>query len=136
MACVSRRPLPADLGAHTDGTVLRSRESTVFGINLPIKVWQVQYKSTDARGRPTPGVATVLVPDTPWNGAGARPLVSYQMAEDGLGIQCASSYVRVGTQAGPGKDADQEAPVASLMLLRNWAVDVSTTPCPSHRPTR
>lgn len=36
----------------------------------------------DHRGRPSATVTTVLVPDTPWEGEGPRPLLSYQTAED------------------------------------------------------
>ncbi|MET9487128.1 lipase family protein [Nocardia sp. NPDC006630] len=125
---------PADLGGYANGAILRSRESALFGVALPIKVWQVQYKSTDAEGRPTTGVATVLVPDAPWTGAGPRPLVSYQIAEDGLGIQCASSYVlRAGLQAGTNNAQDQEAPIAALLLQHNWAVVISDYEGPQER---
>ncbi|MFB7719366.1 lipase family protein [Nocardia sp. NPDC056100] len=125
---------PPDLASYPNGAILGSRPSALYGLPLPIKVWQVQYKSTDAAERPTTGVTTVIVPDTPWTGPGTRPVVSYQMAEDGLGIQCASSYVmRAGVQAGLQNGQDQETPLTSLLLQRNWAVVVSDYEGPQER---
>ncbi|MFF2553998.1 lipase family protein [Nocardia sp. NPDC058058] len=125
---------PPDLGGYANGAILGSRPSAVYGLPLPIKVWQVQYKSTDAANRPTTGVTTVIVPDTPWTGPGTRPVVSYQMAEDGLGIQCASSFVmRAGVQAGLQNGQDQETPLTALLVQRNWAVVVSDYEGPQER---
>ncbi|MFC9557725.1 lipase family protein [Rhodococcus sp. NPDC056960] len=125
---------PPNLGAYANGAILGSRPSALYGLPLPINVWQIQYKSSDADNRPTTGVTTVMVPDTPWTGAGPRPVVSYQMAEDGLGIQCASSYVlRAGVQAGLQNGQDPETPVATALLQRNWAVVVSDYEGPQER---
>ncbi|WP_101606969.1 lipase family protein [Amycolatopsis sp. BJA-103] len=75
------------------GTVLDSRPVTVraLALPLPIRAWQVKYKSTDTRGRPIADVATVLQPLVP--PPGPRKLVSYQTAQDGLTTDCAPSYV-------------------------------------------
>lgn len=125
---------PADLASYPDGAILNSRPSAIYGLPLPVNVWQVKYKSTDAEGRPTPGVATVMVPATPWFGPGPRPIVSYQMAEDGLGIQCASSYViRAGIAAGLQNGQDSETPIAALLMTRNFAVVVSDYEGPQER---
>ncbi|WP_405492515.1 lipase family protein [Nocardia sp. NBC_00511] len=125
---------PPDLGGYPNGAILGSRSSALFGLPLPVAVWQLQYKSTDAEDRPTTGVTTVIVPSTPWTGPGARPVVSYQMAEDGLGIQCASSYVmRAGLAAGTQNGQDQETPLTALFLQHNWAVVVSDYEGPQER---
>ena len=125
---------PPNLAGYANGAILNSRQSALYGLPLPVNVWQVQYKSTDADDRPTTGVTTVMVPATPWFGPGPRPVVSYQMAEDGLGIQCASSYViRAGIAAGLQNGQDQETPIAALMLSRNWAVVVSDYEGPQER---
>ncbi|WP_067700381.1 lipase family protein [Nocardia jejuensis] len=125
---------PPDLDSYPDGAILRSRESALFGLPLPISVWQIQYRSSDARGAATTGVTTVLVPGLPWTGAGARPVVSYQMAEDGLGVQCASSYMlRSGYQPGAQNDQTSEGPLTALLLQRNWAVVVSDYEGPQER---
>ncbi|MEV0245782.1 lipase family protein [Nocardia sp. NPDC050712] len=125
---------PPDLGGYANGAILGSRPSALYELPLPVKVWQVQYKSTDAADRPTTGVTTVIVPNTPWTGPGPRPVVSYQMAEDGLGIQCASSYVlRAGVRAGLQNGQDQETPLTVPLLQRNWAVVVSDYEGPQER---
>src|SRR6266511_4176150 len=66
---------PADLASHPNGAVLRSRSVTVTGLGtlLPVRSWQVLFKSTDSHGQP--------------------------VAEDTLGTVCAPSYtLRAGTE--------------------------------------
>lgn len=94
------QPSASELDARSPGAVMRSREVAVtgLGVPLPVKAWQVMYRSGDAKNRPIGAVATVLVPLTPYAG-GERPLVSYQVAIDALGTQCNPSYtMRTGTQ--------------------------------------
>ena len=113
---------PSDLGSRANGAVLQSRAITPYGMNLPVEAWQVQYKSLDAQSNPTTGVATIVAPTAPWTGPGPRPLVSYQLAEDSLGSQCAPSYsIRTGLGAGVN-NSNAEAPISALLLQRNWAV--------------
>jgi hypothetical protein len=87
------------------GAILRSRrvELASFG-ELPLEVaaWQLLYRTTGAQGRPTTTVTTVIRPS---NGR-VRGLVSYQIAEDASGPQCAPSYA---LRHGGGE------PVGSLM---------------------
>ncbi|QIS15910.1 lipase family protein [Nocardia arthritidis] len=124
---------PADLGASPNGAILKSREIAPGGLPLPVKSWQVQYKSLDSHGGPTTGVATVLVPVTPWTGPGARPLVSYQLAIDSIGSRCAPSYsIRAGLGAGID-NANAEAPVTAIALQRNWAVVIPDYQGPQER---
>lgn len=126
---------PADLAGLADGTVLQSRPIEPFGIGLgPLsRFWQVQYKSTDSRDRATTGVATIAVPATPWTGPGARPLVSYQLAEDSLGINCTPSYsIRAGLAAGIN-NTNSEFPAAFTLLQRNWAVVLADYQGPEQR---
>ncbi|MDX6642601.1 MAG: hypothetical protein QOD76_563 [Solirubrobacteraceae bacterium] len=84
---------PTGLANQPPGTVLRSREVTVtgLGVPIPVKSWQLLYRSNDTKGHAIAAVATVLVPLAPY-AAGERPLVSYQMAIDSLGPQCTPSY--------------------------------------------
>jgi hypothetical protein len=110
---------PADLPAHPNGAVLRSRQVTVtgLGIPLPVRSWQVLYRSTDSHGQPVADATTIMVPAIPWFGGGPRPLLSYQTAEDSLGTVCAPSYT---LRAGIEKELGLIAPA----LLRGWAVTV------------
>ncbi len=62
-----------------------------FGV-LPLNVdaWKVSFRSENTRGEPILGVTTLLKPRG--GIAGARKLVSVQLAEDGLAQYCAPSY--------------------------------------------
>jgi hypothetical protein len=100
------------------GTVLKKRDVTVtgLGIPLPVKAFQLQTRSTDAKDRPVTVVSTVIVPLTPY--LGSRPLLSYQPATDSLGDQCNPSYtLRTGLE--------KEIPLLSLGLAKGWAVVVT-----------
>src|SRR4051794_12365292 len=93
---------------------------------MPAKAWQVKYKTLDNQGAPTATVTTVMVPTAPWTGPGRRPLVSYQVAEDGVGGKCSASYaLRTGTQpdsqASSG-NAQTETAAMRQALDRGWAV--------------
>ncbi|MEV8377771.1 lipase family protein [Kribbella sp. NPDC056861] len=100
------------------GTVLKKRPVTVtgLGIPIPVKAFQVQSRSTDAKDRPVTVVSTVIVPLTPY--LGARPLLSYQPATDSLGDQCNPSYtLRTGLE--------KELPLLALGVAKGWAVVVT-----------
>ncbi len=115
---------PPNLGSYANGAVLGSREIAPLALDvpLPVKAWQVQYKSEDTDFAPTTGMATILVPTAPWTGAGPRPLLSYQIAEDSLATRCDPSYaIRAGVNAGL-TNSSAEMVVATLGLFRNWAV--------------
>lgn len=72
------------------GTVLDSRPVTIRALALPvpIRAWQVKYRSSDTRGAAIADVATIMQPVTSARGT----LVSYQTAQDGLSLDCAPSY--------------------------------------------
>lgn len=111
---------PADYLYQPNGTVLASRQinaeyllpllstDVINGIgalsadlvpalqalkSLKVNAYQVLYKSTDGHGNPVADAATILVPQWKWGGAGPRPLVSFQSAEDSVDTRCAPSYV-------------------------------------------
>jgi hypothetical protein len=118
--------VPPKLGKLPNGRILKSRpiDASAAGVPLQASAWQLQFKSLDAHDRPTAMVTTVLVPDVAWAGAGQRPIVSYQVAEDSADPKCAVSYALSG-----GTDALQtesnaatETPNLELPLSRGWAV--------------
>jgi Secretory lipase len=116
--------VPSGIDGLANGTILDSRriKAVSVGVPMPGNAWQVKYKTLDNLGRATATVTTVMVPDAAWHGAGSRPLVSYQTAEDGADTKCSSSYaLRAGVQA-LGTDADSESIVMRLALDRGWAV--------------
>jgi hypothetical protein len=114
------RPLPAG----GPGTVIRSRAATftldpVARTPVPgVRSWQVLYRSQDARGAAVATSGTVLVPTTPWTGAGDRPLVTYAVGTRGLGDPCAPSYTL-------SQGTDYEGPFVASALARGWAVAVT-----------
>ncbi|HEX3829986.1 MAG TPA: lipase family protein [Sporichthyaceae bacterium] len=101
------------------GTILRSRPVVVRGLGLPVPVrtFQVLYRSTDTQGRPDAVSGTVGVlqdgrPDAD------RPLVVYNIGTHGLGPLCAPSYLlRLGI--------DQEEPLMASAISRGYAVMVT-----------
>jgi hypothetical protein len=118
--------VPADVAAHSSGDILNSRSVSVsaYGLPLPVRAWQLQYRSLDSENRPTADVTTILVPVLPWLGRGARPLVSYQTAEDGVAGKCAPSYALRAGLAGGVSNSEAETGLMLLALLRGWAVAV------------
>jgi hypothetical protein len=120
--------VPDGIAGLPNGTVLDSRQITAYSgpLQIPAKAWQVKYKTLDSQGEPTATVTTLLVPNTPWTGKGPRPLVSYQVAEDGVGSKCSASYalsagLQLGSQALTG-NAAAETVLMQLAVLRGWAV--------------
>src|SRR3954447_17082684 len=115
--------VPSGVGAVPNGAVLSSRQITAYSgpLPMPAKAWQVKYKTLDNEGAPTATVTTVMVPTTPWTGPGPRPLVSYQVAEDGVGGRCSASYALNGGQ-NYGANAESETAAMRQALDRGWAV--------------
>lgn len=110
---------PAALQGVAPGGILRSRPVTIRGLGLPmpVRAWQVLYRSTDAQGRPNAVSGTLGVLDNgrPIEG---RPLVAYNVGSHGLGADCAPSYLL-------RQGADAEEPIMAGALARGWAVFVS-----------
>ncbi|MGK8510426.1 lipase family protein [Nocardia asiatica] len=124
---------PADLGDYRNGAVLDSRPIALFGLPLPISTWQVKYRSSDASDDPVADVATVMVPMLPWFGPGARPLLSYQVPEDSLGIRCAPSFALRGGWGTGAVNTLIDTPFMAEALRRGWAVVVSDYEGPRSR---
>lgn len=101
------------------GTILRSRPVTIRGLGLPmpVKAWQVLYRSTDAQGRPNAVSGTVAVLDDGKPVAG-RPLVAYNIGSHGLAPDCAPSYLL-------RQGFEQEEPLMAGVVARGWAVMVT-----------
>jgi hypothetical protein len=116
--------VPSDIAKYRDGQVIRSRQiqGNLWAIPLPAKVWQLEYRTEDNHGRPSASVTTILEPESPWQGSGARPLISYQTAEDGVAGKCAPSYqIRAGDQAEP-TNATAETSEMMIAVAQGWAV--------------
>jgi hypothetical protein len=117
---------PPGFSQAPDGAVLRSRAvtATAYGAPLPAHAWQLLYRSEDSAGAATAEVTTVMIPDTAWTGQGARPVVSYQTAEDSVGSRCAPSYA---IRAGLAADSNAQGEVGTMagLLQKGWTVVTS-----------
>ncbi|AVZ38361.1 MULTISPECIES: lipase family protein [unclassified Dietzia] len=77
------------------GTILATRPVAIPPYNVRNfgRGWQVLVQSTDSHDRPQQIVSTIIEPATPWPGPGPRPLVSFNVTIDSLGLDCMPSYV-------------------------------------------
>ncbi len=118
--------VPPGIAGLPNGTVLKSRSIQVsagYGlVPMLATAWQVQYKTLDTHFRASADVATIMIPDTSWSGSGARPLVSYQTAEDGVGSKCSPSYALDGGVSGADGNSEAETAVMFDALRQGWAV--------------
>jgi pimeloyl-ACP methyl ester carboxylesterase len=121
--------IPAGIAGLPNGAILKSRAVNVsaLAVPLPVKAWELEYKSLDNHNGPTAMVTTVMVPMTRWAGGGQRPLVSYQVAEDGADSKCAASYALHAGLASlrTESNASTETALIALALARGWAVAAS-----------
>ncbi len=114
---------PSNLASCIRGRILAVRPATprVNLLPIPVRSWQISFRSNDHLNRPILAVTTVLVPRTPWHHRIPTPLVSFQAAEDSLGSAFAPSYTMLtGKGIGSLTDIAQLAPY----LLMGWAVAV------------
>ncbi|WP_233529038.1 lipase family protein [Antrihabitans stalagmiti] len=100
------------------GTVLHTRPTTVGPLLTPVFATQLLVRSTDSKDRPIPVVTTVIVPQAPWTGPGARPLVAYNTAIDSLGLTCVPSWTLP-------RGSEIELAAIQLLLAKNYAVIVT-----------
>lgn len=115
--------VPTDLGGVPNGTILRYRQVDL-GWPMPATAWQLLYKTLDHHDRPTATVTTVLVPLLGWSGAGPRPVLSYQVAEDGVAGKCAPSYALTAGAAAATSNSALEVPLILTAVLKGWIVAV------------
>jgi hypothetical protein len=117
--------VPPGIEHLANGTVIDSRQVTATEFSIPINAnaWQVRFKTQDNTGAPTADITTVLVPRTAWTGPGPRPVLSYQMPEDGVGLKCAPSYVLTAGLAAPS-NTTPDAQTVAFAVGRGWTVVV------------
>jgi hypothetical protein len=109
-------PSNVDLASLPPGTVLRSREVTLYfdadaGDNdtgLEYSGYQLLYRTTSATGQPVVNVTTLILGEGSAP-AGGRKLISFQDAEDSVDPDCAPSYqMQVGEDAPNGDSGDED----------------------------
>ncbi len=112
---------PADPGAHAPGQIIRQRPAQIRlgGVDVPVRARTVLYRSTDTHGAPIAVSGTVLVPEQPWTGAGARPLVVIAPGTQGQGDQCAPSKTM------PTGESTDNLGQAAVFLAQGYSVAVT-----------
>src|SRR3954454_7196397 len=117
--------VPAGIEGLVNGTGIDAREVTATQYSYPIdaNAWQVRFKTQDTTGAASAYITTVLVPRAPWAGKGPRPVLSYQMPEDGVGLKCSPSWVLTNGVTAPTNTTPDAHTVASA-LDRGWTVVV------------
>ena len=110
---------PPTTVAGSPGTVLACRPVTLPEVpgNIAMNAWEVQYATTDLRGRSVAVSGLVAVPTAAWTGTGTRPVVSFHFGTLGLGSQCAFSK----QLAGAYQDEYEGDQIAAI-LNAGWAV--------------
>lgn len=96
------------------GTLARVRR-----VDPPLRVasraWQVVFHSTSTNGRRVAMSGTIIVPEDPWSGPGARPILGYGVGVHGLSRDAAPGYLLA-----RGDEPEQYAVEAGLR--RGWIV--------------
>lgn len=84
---------PPVIAGGSHGELIWYRNATVdLGANAPsLQAWNLMYHSNDALDANNIVTGTALVPSAPWQGSGARPIVSYAVGTHGLAQRCAPS---------------------------------------------
>ena len=81
--------------ATATGTILVTRSVSIPWLNVRNfgRGWQVLVQSEDSHEQAQQIVSTIIEPATPWDGPGPRPLVSFNVTIDSLGLTCMPSHV-------------------------------------------
>ncbi|MEV0357569.1 lipase family protein [Nocardia sp. NPDC050697] len=114
------------LAAYEPGTVLASRTLPyhLLGFATPLTAVQLLYRSTDAQGRPSANVTSVLLAP---GGADPERVVAYGSAYDSLNPEHSPSRAVSGNVSFGGAIADSEAAVMGLFLAQGFTVIVPDT---------
>lgn len=113
------------LSSFAPGTVLKTRtlQYHVIGIPTPVKAVQLLYRTTDAQGRPSAGVTSVV--RSP--GGDGRKAISYQSAYDSLNPEDGPSRAIAGDVSLGGLIPNAESLVLVPFLLQGYDVVIPDT---------
>lgn len=83
---------PKKANPKKHGTLIRYRSTSIsLGTAPENEAWNLIYRSRGARNGPDAVAGTAFVPSAPWDGPGARPIVSFAVGTQGLDESCAPS---------------------------------------------
>ncbi|MFD4242145.1 lipase family protein [Streptomyces sp. NPDC058525] len=113
------------LSSYQPGDVLKTRtlDYHVLGIPTPVKAIQLLYRSTDAQGRPSANVTTVV---RSHRGDGSRA-VSYQSFYDSLDPEDGPSRAIAGDVSLGGLIANAESLIMAPLLLKGYNLVIPDT---------
>ena len=117
------------LADYAPGAVLRTRTVpySVAGLDLPLTVVQVLFRTTNARGRAVAGVTSVIKPPS---GTATR-VVSYQSFYDSLDPEHGPSRAFTGARTLGAMPAHVELLLVSAFLLQGYAIVMADTQGPT-----
>lgn len=126
---------PSNLPKLSPGTVIASRDVTpTVGAVLgqPVRrAVQLKFATTDSRGEPSFGTATVLYPTVHHAGRGPTPVLINNLAIDSLGARCTPGYAMSHVRDLGTNDPDRLPPTTQWALDRGFIVVV-----PDHQGAR
>ncbi|TQF65835.1 triacylglycerol lipase [Rhodococcus spelaei] len=116
----------APLSSIEPGTVLKTRTMPyhVAGVAIPVTAVQLVYRTTDAQGRPTTNVTSVLKPPT---GVDPRRAVAYQSFYDSMNPADSPSRAIAGDVSFGGAVNASEAQFLAVLLAQGYSVIVADT---------
>ncbi|HVK26801.1 MAG TPA: lipase family protein [Nocardioides sp.] len=117
------------LAEHAPGAVLKKRTVpySVAGLDLPLSVVQILFRTTNARGEAVAGVTSVIKPVT---GTATR-VVSYQSFYDSLDPEHGPSRAFTGARTLGAMPAHIETLLVSAFLLQGYALVMADTQGPT-----
>ncbi len=107
---------PGDLEGRVNGDVVRQQYVRPRVAFPGVTIRRFMVRSTDTAGSAVPVTATLIEPNRPWRGPGARPVVVRNQPINSLGLKAAPSY-----RLERGMYIDVP-PLMPLLLARNYAV--------------
>lgn len=105
---------PHNLSSLLPGQVVRNRTISTALLGASVNSYQVYYRTTDAQNHASGTVATIWAPVKP---ATPPKIITYQVAEDSLNIDCAPSW----SFANKASPVERLTDTQSTILL-NWAL--------------
>ncbi|MFJ4657295.1 lipase family protein [Nocardia sp. NPDC088792] len=117
---------PPGLEDYANGQIIAWRDVTGIAaptVIVPVsKVVQLKYRTTDSHGAASYGIASLILPNGQWTGAGERPVVVNNLPIDALGRDCNPSYTLAHGFTRASNFSGYLLPTTQLALLRGYAV--------------
>ena len=119
---------PSNLASYNNGQIIGTPEDVTgsaqgfFPSPAGVRVYQLKFKTTDSAGMNSFGTASLVVPNTSWQGVGPRPVLVDEKPIDALGRACTPSYTLRNGLNFATNPTDFIPPASQAAVLRNYAV--------------